>query len=224
MGSQLTLQQRRRPDERARPRCRQLPLNLSFAFCAFVAGLWVRSYRCADQAEFLYRGNMWELALRPGGISVDNQPEVDADASVLAMQSTEAQHIRDYLDWDLGLQEQQATVYLHSLSGKTGPEFDAVWGRLQARRSGLAQRLRSISYRLVPGERGRAVPCWALLLFAFCGSIRPCARVIRDCRRARFGLCAGCGYDMRASPEFCPECGAACKAASPAGVSPAAGD
>src|SRR5262245_4698088 len=55
--------------------------------------------------------------------------------------------------------------------------------------------------------RGVFFPHWFLaLLFA----VLPAARLramLRDRRRNRAGLCPACGYDLRATPERCPECG-----------------
>jgi hypothetical protein len=59
------------------------------------------------------------------------------------------------------------------------------------------------------------VPEWVL----FAGlAVMPCIWVHRNRhelvhRRQRIGVCVRCGYDLRASPERCPECGTPARAA-----------
>ena len=60
-----------------------------------------------------------------------------------------------------------------------------------------------------PARFGRAVtfPLWlSTALFAVLPSNR-LARTIRRRRRVRAGHCRKCGYDLRATPDLCPECG-----------------
>jgi hypothetical protein len=48
------------------------------------------------------------------------------------------------------------------------------------------------------------VPLWApLVLF----SLLPATRLWRRRKRPRSGTCPSCGYDLRATPDKCPECG-----------------
>jgi len=57
---------------------------------------------------------------------------------------------------------------------------------------------------------GCGVPIWfAMLLLATLPAVeaRRIVRNRRRNRRARLGLCVQCGYDLRASPDRCPECG-----------------
>ena len=56
------------------------------------------------------------------------------------------------------------------------------------------------------------VPLWALVLIF---GVLPTWRAIRWLHRRRLcpGFCRACGYDLRATPDRCPECGAT---ASPA--------
>ncbi len=52
-----------------------------------------------------------------------------------------------------------------------------------------------------------AVPHSLLLAMFGIGAIWPLARLRKLNRRQRQGCCVNCGYDLRASPERCPECG-----------------
>jgi hypothetical protein len=59
------------------------------------------------------------------------------------------------------------------------------------------------------GSRAILLPHWFLaLLFAIVPAFHLRA-ILRSRKRRREGLCPRCGYDLRATPERCPECGTA---------------
>jgi hypothetical protein len=68
-------------------------------------------------------------------------------------------------------------------------------------------------------EKELAIDCWIVVLAA---ALLPIARsgpavrawVLRR-RNAQRGLCPACGYDLRATPDRCPECGATPRPAPP---------
>jgi hypothetical protein len=76
------------------------------------------------------------------------------------------------------------------------------------------------------GSSGFAVvvPCWFLLLLTGLAPANWVRRQFRQRRRRIEGRCSSCGYDLRGSPDRCPECGKACGAANPADASPPTGD
>jgi hypothetical protein len=59
------------------------------------------------------------------------------------------------------------------------------------------------------------VPHWAVVLLTGVLPVTWLVRTLRARRRLRCGLCPSCGYDLRATPGRCPECG---EAAAPAGA------
>ncbi|HEX2971642.1 MAG TPA: hypothetical protein VHP11_04885 [Tepidisphaeraceae bacterium] len=54
---------------------------------------------------------------------------------------------------------------------------------------------------------GLTVPLWFLAAVSCLPSIPVLTRQIRNRYRRRSGLCPTCGYDLRATPDRCPECG-----------------
>lgn len=54
---------------------------------------------------------------------------------------------------------------------------------------------------------GASVPCWTVLLASLTLPMIRLRKAVRSHRRARNNHCPKCGYDLRATPDRCPECG-----------------
>jgi len=97
---------------------------------------------------------------------------------------------------------------------------DNLWSGLP--RSFLGQTGFQASYHVGPGaliwQREFSAPYWfPTFTFGLPPAIWFYIRIKRWQRKQKriaAGLCGQCGYDLRASPERCPECGAACPVAS----------
>jgi hypothetical protein len=69
-------------------------------------------------------------------------------------------------------------------------------------------------YATVPGRSADVVivPCWAVTLAMLLPPMLMLLRVRRKRKRLGENLCPACGYDLRATPDRCPECGTVPKA------------
>jgi hypothetical protein len=56
-----------------------------------------------------------------------------------------------------------------------------------------------------------AIPWWLFLMFLLALPLWTATGAIRRKRRMGRGVCVKCGYDLRATPGRCPECGTVVK-------------
>jgi hypothetical protein len=92
----------------------------------------------------------------------------------------------------------------------TGPlrDADPIWAMMRNRPSWWLGSFEFTTQASGPSARREfATPAW---LFALLAGALPAGRLVaarRTRRRRRGGQCPACGYDLRATPGRCPECG-----------------
>ena len=153
---------------------------VSLIICAAASALWVRGYRVADVAYLHARGTTdhYMVASSRGRLGVIVTP-FPPDRVAAGVRFARARRAPGPLLKRGG--------YFRNYVNHFG--IEAAW---------------------TPNRPGRAVSMptwWLVVLTAPPSAIWLRNRVRRIARRAR-GQCLSCGYDLRASPERCPECGA----------------
>ena len=178
---------------------------LSLVLCIAAAGLWARGHFVADRAYY----SAWRLR---GTTASEGAYWVQSGAGIFII-ATRQQNLAGV--------KTDSTSQFGQLAA-AGPE----WQRVQIApdhamtlaggpRPGLLGRL-GFWYVRAPSQKSAGpgnfyaewgAPAWAVCLVL---ALLPAGWVVRWRRgrlRRRAGLCLKCGYDLRATPERCPECG-----------------
>jgi hypothetical protein len=171
-----------RDDEGMKRRLLNLLTAVSLLLCAAACGLWVRNGRSnGDVVGYTAGGRTYEIASAAGvlALSAEDAPAGKAAAGF--------EHRR----------ERSLTILLLPLL------------KSQDIKPSLAERMGFAHFPTPTGSTVMA-PHWAVALPLSALPLWRLARAPARRRRrlrARRGLCRLCGYDLRATPGRCPECG-----------------
>jgi hypothetical protein len=180
---------------------------LSLLVCVGTMVLWVRSHRIAD---LLGRESATDATGRRCGGSISSG--AGGAQVVFWVRHHAATPLEPGTGW---------SRFSHAVDSKHGAAHQVYLSSIGATQFlGVAW----AHYQIDPsGGRGGVAmgaptqSVWQLevpyYLIAVVAALLPACWVWRRSRRPRAGCCARCGYDLRATPDRCPECGAASKAA-----------
>jgi hypothetical protein len=162
---------------------------LSLLLCGAVGALWVRSHFAEDQGAWTTSATR-----RLGFVSSLGRVKV-WHGTILRPGAASYGPAGGWFSSDRASRELQPDVPGDAITG-WNPLGLGAWSRVHGQ-----QRYYS---------RGILIPYWLLLaMFALPPAWWLWRRPVRRARRARSGLCPSCGYDLRATPDRCPECGGA---------------
>jgi hypothetical protein len=166
-------------------------VSLLLAFTAIV--FWIRSYQHESAIGYgeANSGVFYDLIVSHGLIAFETitVPDVELDY---------AQGVWGYLDQPNQLVSSWRDYYRFG-------RVQSAWGLIYA--DGMRELPISGNGRTITPATAVAVPMWTVTGLLLLLPIARFASLSHSRRRQQAGLCPKCGYDLRESPERCPECG-----------------
>jgi hypothetical protein len=186
---------------------------LSLALCVATCVLWRRSYARDVTRDFTFRGQQCWICVSQGRVRVSNEPEEakrkeerDADLVNVVAELNLADGKLEMIRLGLALQDGHRPSPLTRVPSRE--EFLAMQQEWTARLNAAKARMSSIgslAKSFSPWRQSCEI-CFLVAALAILPGLA-LARYRRRRLRIALGLCADCGYDLRATPGRCPECG-----------------
>ena len=169
---------------------------VSLMLCVLVAGSWLASY--ANVTFLSSRGILHVVRVppdraNPNRISVDVERWVDDDSVRLMI----GQHVDEGMR--MNYQPLRETPPTWAATGVRFWNAQGFTRRPPQAPSPVTVQILAVSYGWLAA---------AAAVYPVVHLVRQAVRVSRERRRRRQNRCAACGYDLRATPGACPECGA----------------
>jgi hypothetical protein len=199
---------------------------VSLFLCVGTVVLSAQSFRTMVALFHFQRGQTrWQLVATRGSIQLNNQPQLDFEQSQLKALDI-AEMSREVAVGQLQARWLQRYNGLRFEDVEPDAETRAWIDRAKAANQNYMRVAALVRTMPVTPRVSYDLPLlFAAALAAALPAIWTVTTIRRLRRRRQHECCLACGYNLTGNTSgVCPECGAACKAANPAGVSPAAGD
>jgi hypothetical protein len=172
---------------------------LSLGLCIATAALWVRSRWATDSLSFAhYPAYYYEPHAPP-----ERLPDGMCFHTCFFENTTDCISVQ----WNaVHLEADPSSETKHYDRSDPGP-FSVIWG--DDRTGSLGRAGLHLAFWRSPVLTGWTIglPHWLILLLTGLIPGRKLIGALRRRRRALRAVCVNCGYDLRATPDRCPECG-----------------